>query len=49
VRAQQIPGKVELVDGLAQQLAARRRTAARLEALLAAGDLQGLDDLEAEL
>jgi serine/threonine protein kinase len=49
VRAQQVPGKVELVDGLAQQLAARRRTAARLEALLAAGDLQGLDELEAEL
>jgi serine/threonine protein kinase len=49
VRAQQVPDKVQLVDGLAQQLAARRRTAARLEALLAAGDLQGLDELEAEL
>jgi serine/threonine protein kinase len=49
VRAQQLPGKVELVDRLAQELAARRRTAARLEELLAAGDLQALDALEAEL
>jgi serine/threonine protein kinase len=49
VRAQQVPGKAQLVDGLARALAARRRTAARLEALLAAGDLQALDELEAEL
>jgi serine/threonine-protein kinase len=49
VRAQQVPGKVELVDALAQQLAVRRRTAARLEAVLASGDLQALDELEAEL
>jgi serine/threonine-protein kinase len=49
VRAQQVPGKVALVDGLAQELVARRRAAARLEALLAAGDLQGLDELEAGL
>ena len=33
VRGQQVAGKVELVDALAQQLAAQRRARARLDAL----------------
>jgi serine/threonine protein kinase len=43
VRSRHVTGKAELVDALAQQLAAQRRTAARLDALYAGLEQQLLD------